>query len=220
MFKIKRPAIVGLLVVLLLFISFLNYQLTQQSILKASKNYQEFETGQMENMERNVFSENFEIEDSEEDDVAQKDVNDQDVDKGDNSVDNVISTRKNEIEGVIDQEVENYFVNFRLSRDKIRAESIERLDEIINNEMTEQTIRTEAQEEVLNIGRISEQEMQIEGLIKSKGFKEALVFLTSEDIKIVVDTDELDQQEMVKILDIVKSETDIEMDNIKIMKKQ
>lgn len=213
MFKIKRPAIVGLLVVLLLFISFLNYQSIQQSILKASKNYKEFETGQMENMERDVFSENFAIEDSDEDgkeeEIEENKENEENEDVDDATVDDVVTSKKKDIESAIDQEVENYFVNFRLSRDKIRAESIERLDEIINNEMTEQTIRTEAQEEVLNIGRISEQEMQIEGLIKSKGFKEALVFLTSEDIKIVVDTDELDQQEMVEILDIVKSETDI-----------
>ena len=72
----------------------------------------------------------------------------------------------------------------------------------------------------MEIGRISETELRIEGLVKSKGFEEVLVLLTDEDIKVVVSTDELTETDMVKILDIVKAETDFEMDSIKIMKKQ
>ena len=70
----------------------------------------------------------------------------------------------------------------------------------------------------MEIGRISETELRIEGLVKSKGFEEVLVLLTDEDIKVVVSTDELTETDMVKILDIVKAETDFEMDSIKIMK--
>lgn len=213
MFKIKRPAIVGLLVVLLLFTSFINYQLTQQSLLKASKNYEQHELGQIDDMEdeRDVFNEEEEKEDLEieEDEVADDE----------SEVDVVVSSRDEIIDEVMEKDNVNYFVNFRLSRDKIRAESIDRLYGIINNQMTESSIRTEAQEEIMSIGKISEKELQIEGLIQSKGFDDALVFLSSEDIKIVVSTDELTEQEMVKILDIVTSETSIEADNIKIMKK-
>lgn len=225
MFKIKRPAIIGLLVVLLLFTTFLNYQLTQQSILKASKGYQEFELGEMENMdnEKDVFNEGLPTEE----DPEESNVNDDDQTEKDNideeqrsdDVDEVISSRDENIEEAIEKDGDNYFVDFRLSRDKIRAESMDRLDDIIKNEMTDQSIRTEAQEEVMNIGKITEKELQIEGLIQSKGFDDALVFLTTEDIKIVVSAGELNEQEMVKILDIVKAETDLEMENIKIMKK-
>ena len=56
--------------------------------------------------------------------------------------------------------------------------------------------------------------------IKSKGFDEAVVLLTDEDIKIVVSVDELSENEMVKILDIVRAETEFDMDDIKIIKKQ
>ena len=43
---------------------------------------------------------------------------------------------------------------------------------------------------------------------------------TDTDIKVVVSISELTEQDMVKILDIVKSETIFTADNIKIMKKQ
>lgn len=217
MFKIKRPAIIGLLVVLLLFTTFLNYQLTQQSILKASKGYEEFELGEMDNInnEKDVFSEGLPYE--EDNDNVQDEILEQEEKNKD--INEVISSRDENIEDVLEKDGDNYFVDFRLSRDKIRAESIDRLDSIIDNEMTEQSVRNEAQQEVINIGKITEKELQIEGLIQSKGFDDALVFLTTEDIKIVVSTDELNEQEMVMILDIVKSETNLEMENIKIMKK-
>lgn len=219
MFKIKRPAIIGLLVVLLLFTSFLNYQLTQQSILKASSGYEQFESAEKENLndERDVFSEKLPVKDDDADET-QMDKND-DHDDDSNDIDDLVSSRDENIGEAIEKDGDNYFVDFRLSRDKIRAESIDRLDEIISNELTEQSTRTEAQEEVMNISKITEKELQIEGLIQSKGFNDALVFMTKEDIKIVVSASELNEQDMVKILDIVKSETDLEMEKIKIMKK-
>lgn len=131
----------------------------------------------------------------------------------------MLSLRNEDIADASEKDRDNYFVNLRLSRDKIRAESIDRLDGIINNDMTDQSVRNEALEEVINIGKITEKELQIEGLIKSKGFDDSLVFLTSEDIKIVVSSGELKEEDMIKILDIVKSETSLDMENIKIMKK-
>ncbi len=72
----------------------------------------------------------------------------------------------------------------------------------------------------MKLGNHSEIELQIEGLIKSKGYDDAIVFLTNKDIKVVVSAPELGEQDMVKILEIVKSETDFDTKDIKIMKKQ
>lgn len=118
------------------------------------------------------------------------------------------------------KETKNYFVEYRLSRDKLRASLADRLDEIVNNEKTSEEVRKEAQREIIKLGNNSEKELQIEGLIKSKGFEDAIVFFTDKDIKVVVSISELKEQDMVKILEIVKSETDYDNNNIKIMKKQ
>ncbi|NLJ79201.1 MAG: SpoIIIAH-like family protein [Tissierellia bacterium] len=113
----------------------------------------------------------------------------------------------------------NYFIEQRLSRDKLRAGLIDRLNEIIDNDNTNSEVKAEAQKRIMRIGDASEKELIIEGLSKSKGFKEVLVFLTDESAKIIVLKDELTQQDTVKILDIVMGETDLEPSNIKIMKK-
>ncbi|WP_353095886.1 SpoIIIAH-like family protein [Tissierella praeacuta] len=229
MFKIKRPAIIGLLVVLLVFTGYLNHQLTQQAQRKSSKDYQNHELMEL--------AKNKESEENEEDIGKVEDLEKAEMEKGED----IEKAEGTEITGEIDvidsaksegnealeamytdasKVSKNYFVEYRLSRDKLRASLIDRLDVITNNSNTAEDVRKEAQKEIIKLGNNSEKELQIEGLIKGKGFEDAIVFLTDKDIKIVVSSKELSEQDMVKILDIVKSETDYDSNNIKIMKKQ
>lgn len=226
MFKIRRPAIIGLLVVLLVFTGYINHQLTQQAVKRTSKEYQEYEAREKEK----YFSENEMVEvdaDGDEIDIElEEDKEDKEDDELEEDVDikDILESNEEKTEEVLNQELSakniNHFVEYRLSRDKLRASSIDRLNEIINNSNTNENIVREAQEEIIDIGRISEQELQIESLIKSKGFEDALVFLTDKDVKVIVSSEELGEQDMVKILDVLKSETDYDMNDIKIMKKQ
>lgn len=223
MFKIKRPAIIGLLLVLLIFTGYLNYQLTQQALLKASTDYKNYEVGEMEILEDTEVSGVGDIEEVAEVPDDYIDIVDS-VIPGEGNVASVISAGNDTIQDAMASDISktnrNYFVEYRLSRDKLRANLVDRLDEIVNNNSTTEAVRTEAQEEIIKLGNISQKELEIEGLIKSKGFTEALTFIADKDIKIVVDSNELTEQDMVKILDIVKSETTFDMNNIKIMKKQ
>ncbi|WFA09695.1 SpoIIIAH-like family protein [Tissierella sp. Yu-01] len=220
MFKIKRPAIIGLLLVLLVFTGYLNYQLTQQALLKASSDYQEHEELEIANYssgDYGIYEEVDNLSKGEDKDIT---IVDSTTDEG---VSEVISASNNELNEALETEVSgniNYFVEYRLSRDKLRANMVDRLEDIVDNTQTAEDVRTKAQEEIIKIGNVSEKELQIEGLVKSKGFNEALVFITDSDIKVVVSKGELTEQDMVKILDIVKSETTFSSENIKIMKKQ
>lgn len=223
MFKIKRPAIIGLLLVLLIFTGYLNYQLTQQALLKASKDYKVYEVGEMENLEDMEVTDVGNIEELAEVPEDYIDIVDSVIPSEDNIAE-VINQGNSTIQDAMASDISktnrNYFVEYRLSRDKLRANLVDRLDEIVNNNNTTEVVRSEAQEEIIKLGNISQKELEIEGLIKSKGFTEALTFITDKDIKVVVDSKELTEQDMVKILDIVKSETTFDMNNIKIMKKQ
>lgn len=215
MFKIKRPAIIGILVVLLVFTGYLQHQLTQQAQLKSSKDYQNHEMLELVNKDNN--NDDL-VEDSKEKSDLAVDSNEE-VD----IIDSAKSDENQALEAMYTEasiSAKNYFVEYRLSRDKLRASLVDRLDEIINNANTTEIIRSDAQKEIMEIGSNSEIELQIEGLIKAKGYDDAIVFLTNKDIKIVVSAVELEEQDMVKILDIVKSETEYETNNIKIMKKK
>lgn len=212
MLKIKRPAIIGMLLILLVFTGYLNHQLTQQALRKTSKDYKRHEIAEREKyMEGNKSKE----------DIKDIEIVNAELDNAD--VSSVIDMGNEGIKEAISREHsgsnKNYFVEYRLSRDKLRAGLVERLDTIVNNKNTDDKMRNEAQTEIINIGRVAEKELQIEGLVKSKGFDEALVFLTDKDIKVVVGVEELSEQDMMKILEIVKMETEYDTNDIKIIKK-
>lgn len=212
MFKIKKPAIIGMLLILLVFTGYLNYQLTQQALLISSNDYKSFEEKQMAKNMEFVISDN--SKESEPMPVSTD---------SPETVEEVVSASNVEMDNALNSEdlgTRNYFVEYRLSRDKLRAGIVDRLDNIVDNPQTAENTRNTAQDEIMKIGKVSEKELQIEGLIKSKGFEEAVVFLTDEDIKVVVSKNELSEQDVVKILDIVKSETTYSAQGIKIMNKQ
>ena len=218
MFSMKKPVIVTILVILLVLVGYINHYLTQQSIYKSSNDYQKHE--EIEMAKGQEFAEKDTIEALSEEEKDNLDI-----------VDSKNGENINDITGKIDSNIEeaiskdenlrnsNYFVEYRLSRDKMRAGLIDRLKEIIEDENTKDDIRTEAQNEIIRLGNTTEKELEIEGLIKAKGFEDALVFLKEDSAKVVVSIDDLTEQDVIKILDIVKSETDLETTQIKIMKK-
>ncbi|HHV26221.1 MAG TPA: SpoIIIAH-like family protein [Tissierellia bacterium] len=218
MFTIKKPAIITILVALLVLTGYINHQMTQNSVSKISNDYQNHEEKELAKTQQENNKDSIETISKE------KDSKKENVGKEGENLSNLTEEINTNIEKNISKEENlksrNYFVEHRLSRDKMRANLVDDLKDIVDDEKTNNEVRAKAQSEIIKIGEISEQELHIEGLIKAKGFDEALVFLKGDGAKIVVSSDELTEQDVVKILDIVKSETELDSSNIKIMKKQ
>ena len=219
MFTMKRPAMIFVLIVLLVFTGYINNRLTQNALSKVSNDYQRHE--EME-MLKAIDTDDKELVEALSEGKEKEDI--EILDTKDNANIDRITEETNSIIGeTLSKEVsltsKNYFIEQRLSRDKLRAGLIERLNEIVNNDNTNDEVRTEAQKKIIKIGDMAENELTIEGLIKAKGFNEVLVFITDESAKVVVLKDELTEQDVVKILDIVMGETDFDTSDIKIMKK-
>lgn len=191
----KRTVLVSSLVFLLMVVGYLNRQLTDDAMLKSSEGYKAYEKAEIN---KTINTEN----------------------------EKVLETSSKNIEIVENKKTDNtnnngnYFVEHRLSRDKTRGETVDRLNKIIEDEKTKAETRDSAQNELIDIGDTSEMELFIEGIIKAKGFKDAVVFLNSDNARIVIDKEELLEQDVMKALEIVTSETELQAQNIKIMKKQ
>lgn len=218
MFTIKKPAIITILVALLVLTGYINHQMTQNSVSKISNDYQNYEEKELAKTQQENNKDSIETISKE------KDSKKENVGKEGENLSNLTEEINTNIEKNISKEENlksrNYFVEHRLSRDKMRANLVDDLKDIVDDEKTNNEVRAKAQSEIIKMGEISEQELHIEGLIKAKGFDEALVFLKGDGAKIVVSSDELTEQDVIKILDIVKSETELDSSNIKIMKKQ
>jgi stage III sporulation protein AH len=106
-------------------------------------------------------------------------------------------------------------LNTTIEREKI----VGLLNEMINNEMTDENNRKAANDQKLKLIDIMNKEKIIENLIKAKGFEEALVFITDNSVNVIVEAEKLTDSDMAKILDIVMRETKVPFDNIKILNK-
>lgn len=215
----KKTALIISLVCLLVVVGYVNHQLTKRSLRETSSDYQQHEENQLMEISKIIDDDIASI--SSEDIESEEDI--EVIDSKSGEIGSLKKDTEDNIETVITKEESfrssNYFIEHRLSRDKLRASLIDRLNEIINNENTNEETRTKAQTEIIALGQVAELELSLEGLIKSKGFEDALVFIGDDSARVVVSTDELTEQDMVKIFEIVKSEADIEAGNIKIMKK-
>lgn len=99
------------------------------------------------------------------------------------------------------------FAEYRESRVSTRDEEILILDSIISDPNSSDEARANAEELKLQICKNMETELVLETQIKSKGFEDAIVTISSSSISVAVDKAEITSQEMAQILSIVVSET-------------
>ncbi|GAB4266900.1 SpoIIIAH-like family protein [Thermincola ferriacetica] len=103
-----------------------------------------------------------------------------------------------------------FFIEYRMQRDRARGQQIDLLREIVNNANSTEDVRKEAQRRLLQISQLLEKEMEIENMIRAKGFKDAVVFLQDKSATVIVQTTKLAPEEEDKIKGIVNRIANIE----------
>lgn len=108
----------------------------------------------------------------------------------------------------------NFFVEYRLDRQRARGQRLELLREIINNPASEKEARNKAQQEILTISKNISRELELENLIRAKGFDDAIVFLEEDSANVVVKSENVTPEEATRICDLVARGTGIPEQNI------
>lgn len=116
-----------------------------------------------------------------------------------------------------EQAGKQYFESFREERESVRALEIDYLDEIIATSANDAETLKDAQEQKLSIVNNMEKEFTIESLIKAKGFDDAAVTFHAGSVNVVVDCAALTEEQVAQILDVVRSESGVEADKVKVM---
>lgn len=119
----------------------------------------------------------------------------------------------------VEVSAKGFFKDFRYDRENTRKKEVEYIQNIIDNPNMENEMKVEAQNQLLELTNVMEKELGVEGLIKAKGFDDAVVILQESSVNVVVDKKELSPEEVAQILDIVRRETGQSADNIKIIPK-
>ncbi|NMA95972.1 MAG: SpoIIIAH-like family protein [Clostridiales bacterium] len=140
-----------------------------------------------------------------------------------NADDIIIKDTSESGETILDEDMEvsasSFFKDFRYDRTHTREKEIEYIQNLLDNPNSIDERKAEAHDKLLKLTNIMEKELIVEGLIKAKGFNDAIVILQEHSVNVVIDKGEPSAEEVAQILDIVRRETGQSAENIKITPK-
>ena len=113
----------------------------------------------------------------------------------------------------------DYFATARLTRQKARDSALSLLQESQGNENIDEQTLSEAAQSIQTLANYTLAEAQIENMITAKGYEDCVVFLSDDSVSVVVSSpdDGLQTEDVARITDIVKEETGLTAESIKIM---
>ncbi|MFA6666817.1 MAG: SpoIIIAH-like family protein [Bacilli bacterium] len=113
----------------------------------------------------------------------------------------------------------NFFTTYRADRTSTRNEEQLYYEAIISSASSSADAKAVAEAKKIELIQTMELELVVEGLIKAKGFEDAIVTLTTSNINVIVKAPDatLLSTEVAQIFEIVKEQTTGTIDNIKII---
>jgi len=114
----------------------------------------------------------------------------------------------------------DFFIEYRLERDKARSEQIDIFREMINNPNTGDAAKKRAQEKMLAMTERMEKEMEIEGLIRARGYNDSLAYIHDGSVDVIIQTEGLAENDVAKIGDIIVKTTGFNFEDVTIIEKQ
>ena len=103
------------------------------------------------------------------------------------------------------------------SKELARSKAMEMLNTVINDEKTSKENKDKATAELTAMASNMEKEGVAEGMIKTKGFEDCVVFITNDMVSVAVKAEStLAATDIAKIQDAIKSCTNIGADKITI----
>ncbi len=112
---------------------------------------------------------------------------------------------------------DDYFSLSRYERDKSRSAAMAVYREVVSNKDSGKEAKDAAQASLTAAAAAMEAETVIEGLIRAKGFEEALVYINADSASVVVKTIGLTPAQAAQIKDLVKENANISAEKTKII---
>ena len=104
----------------------------------------------------------------------------------------------------------SFFASYRSARDASRQETFMYYDSIINSETASAAAIASAEGKREELVGFSETELVLEGLIKAKGFEDAVVTISTANVNAIVKKEgEIDAADAAQILSVITEETGV-----------
>ncbi len=113
----------------------------------------------------------------------------------------------------------DFFLDTRWERERVYSRQVELLKEIISDKNADSEVRKEAQNELVKLTRKMGQEAEIEGLIRAKGYTDAIVYLFDQSAIILVKQPDIDASDVARIAELVGHVTTLQANQLSIIPK-
>ncbi|MHB9096018.1 MAG: SpoIIIAH-like family protein, partial [Eubacteriales bacterium] len=126
--------------------------------------------------------------------------------------------KKNGFDGKTARQNE-FFVEYRLERDRTRSQQLDLLREIVNNQNSPDETRKEAQRRLLAISQAIDTEMKLENLIKAENFKDTVVFVQDKSATVIIQAPVLTPMDKNRLTEIAVRVTGLQASSIVVIAK-
>ena len=110
-----------------------------------------------------------------------------------------------------------FFVEYRLQRERVRDQEVEMLQQIIKNPNSSPEAKLEAENMLLEIVDLMEQELIVENLVKAQGIEDAIFFFRNRVATVMVKRDELTEQEFGRVSEAVAGAVGVEREEVQVI---
>lgn len=108
----------------------------------------------------------------------------------------------------------NFYTNYRTEREATRTQEIQFYDSIIASASSSEDAKVEAEANKIALIAQMEKELVTEGIIRGKGFDDAIVTSSSSNVNVFVKSAELTSVEVAQITSIVTEQLQVDIDKI------
>ena len=115
---------------------------------------------------------------------------------------------------------ESFYVSYRTEREATRTQEIQFYDSIIASTTSSEDAKQEAEANKLALITQMEKELVTEGIIRGKGFEDAIVTSSSPNVNVFIKSAELTQSEVAQITSVVTEQLGVEIDKIIIIRSE
>ena len=114
---------------------------------------------------------------------------------------------------------EDFFASAVVNRERVRDEAMDVLRQVADSPDAMQETKNQALKSIEDMVAEMNNEINIETLIKAKGFEECVAVISEEKCSIIVKSEGLTAEQVAQILDIAISESKLAADDITIVEK-
>ena len=138
--------------------------------------------------------------------------------ESDTNQENIVNEVKNTNISEQTQE-DSYFDETRLEREKMYSQMLENYQKILETNNLRSDEKKNAQEEIKEINNEKNAIMIAENLVKTKGFKDIIIFKNNGNVTAIIKADKLEEKEISQIQNIITRELNVSINKINISKK-